>query len=146
MKVLAHPISASRSELRVDNGLTRLEIHLPMAELDHVPQSQRLLPDQFRVNNELPISKSCEFAGDDYVCKATFLVPTPKTVTCNLASVVVPHHVHTMQTPEGALVFTNLAIEQQIQHRSAPWWLLGVLVLLIAISIRQWRRRTSARG
>lgn len=148
MKVLAHPLSMSRSELRVEDGLARLEIHLPLGELDHVPQANRLLAAQFRINGEPPISQSCEFKQDDYVCRATFLAPVPKTVRCELASIVVPHHVHTMQTPGGTLVFTNLVTEQEIAHRAFPWWMITVALVLIAtaICIRRWQRRTSAQG
>lgn len=146
MKVFAHPISLSRSELLVKDGITRLRIHLPKDELDHIPQAERSLPSRFSVNGEAPVSQSCEFTENEYLCQATFLVPSPKTIVCDLASVVVPHHVHTMQTPDGALVFTNLVTEQELQHRAVPWWLLILVVAIVAFSIRQWRRRILLRG
>lgn len=146
MKVFAHTISVSRSELRTDEGITRLEIHLPIAELDHIPQAERALASRFQVNGEPPVSQACEFSQEEYICKATFLVSVPETVVCDLASVVVPHHVHTMQTPGGAFVFTNMVTEQKIEHRAMPWWIAGLFILLLLISIRQWRRRTLRRG
>ncbi len=146
MRVLAHPISLSSSELRMEDGIVRLFIRLPKDELDHVPLAERSLPSRFRINGESPVSQSCNFTDSDYECWATFVVPDPVDIFCDLTAVVVPHHVHTMQTPDGALIFTNLVTEQQLQHRAIPWWLLGVFLLVVVLSIRLWRRRTSHQG
>jgi hypothetical protein len=143
----AHPLSVSRSTLRVEDGLARLEVRMPLAELEHVAQSNRMLPDRFRIDGQSAVSRVCKFEREDYVCHATFLAPSPKWVDCDLPAAVLPHHVHTLHAGSATLVFTPAATGQEIVERAFPWWLLAIPILtLAAIGNSRWRRKIWDRG
>ncbi len=140
--VYAHTYSASRSELKVEDGLTRLVIRMPMFELDHLPQAGRQLANYFLVAGTSPVAQSCSQEGDSWVCKATFLA-TPGLVECHLAEVTVPQHVHTMQYGRQTLVFTSAARALSAKTPSlAPfvWFVLAAAVACMWL-IRSLRSR-----
>lgn len=148
--VYAHTYSASRSELKVEDGLTRLIIRMPMFELDHFPQSGRQLANYFRVAGTSPVSQSCNVEGDSWVCKATYLAK-PGLIECRLAEATVPQHVHSMQYEGQTLVFTSAAtaLYAKATPSFAPfvWFSLAAVVALMWLirSLRS-RRKTSDPG
>jgi|GEM_PF-6602168 len=144
----AHPLSVSRSTLRAEDGLARLEVRMPLAELEHVAQSNRGLPDRFHIDGQSAVSQVCRFEQEDYVCQATFLAPSPRWVECDLPSIVLPHHVHTMHVGSATLVFTQAATKQEIVERAMFWWIAAAIVAIAvaAIGSSRWRRRIWRRG
>jgi hypothetical protein len=141
--VYAHTYSASRSELKVEDGLSRLTIRMPIFELDHLPQSGRQLANYFLVAGTPPVAQSCNQEGDSWVCKATF-VATPGLIECRLAEVTVPQHVHSMQYEGQTLVFTSAATALSVKATPplAPfvWFALAAVVALMWL-IRSLRSR-----
>lgn len=144
--VYAHNFSASTSELKVEDGLSRLTIRMPMFELEHLPQGGRQLANYFSIAGTSPVSQSCATERDSWVCKATFLA-TPGAIECRLAEATVANHVHSMKYQGQTLVFTSSAVA--ITNKGiSPWpfvWVgLGILlaVLWFIRSLRL-RRKTS---
>ena len=147
--VYAHNFSASESDLKVEDGLSRLTIRMPMFELEHLPQSGRQLADYFRIAGTGPVSQSCRQEGESWVCRATFLA-TPGTIESRLAEASVPQHVHTMHYADRTLVFT--AEVASLEGRAISGWTLllvpiGMLIVLpwVIRSLRS-RRKISHPG
>jgi hypothetical protein len=143
----AHPLNMSRSALRVEQGLARFEMRLPLGELEHIAPAHRMLPDRFLVDGQPAVSKQCEHEKDEYVCRATFLAPEPKFVDCGLAAILGPEHVHRMHAGRATLVFSQSVTRQEVVEQPFPWWVLAVVLGAIAlIGGSRWRRRIGHRG
>jgi hypothetical protein len=141
--VEAHPLSVSRSELRIEDGLARLTIRLPKQELEHVAAANRDLPLLFRIAGVGPASKRCEFDGDDLVCRAAYLGPKPLKVECDLPAAVLPHHIHTLSYAGRAFIFTPAVTKHDLDESapSFPWVAAGLAVVALAAAVRSLRSR-----
>jgi hypothetical protein len=125
-----HGISISRSSLRVEGTVTRLEVRLPLAELDHTAPVNRNLIRHFALNGEPAVSAQCRAVEQEMWCQGTFLTPRPRVVECRLAEAVSPDHVHTMRFEERIAVFTRASPLQQIGPE-VPWKPLLLFVCLL---------------
>jgi len=138
----AHTVSMSRSTLTIADNLARLEVRMPMSEVEHIAQSNRQLLRHFRIAGEGPVTANCQFDKEELVCRGTFLAPQPLVIECRLAEVVLPHHIHTMTYDGKTLTFTNAVptVEPGRVHSDVLWWAAGVLALAAGGGI-YWRRR-----
>jgi hypothetical protein len=100
----AHVVSMSTGEVKLDGTRLTFELRMPAYEAAHVanPATDLLNAMDFRPAREL--SRSCGPQGDTYVCRAEYEFPAPPErldVTCRLASVTVPNHVHMLRATNG---------------------------------------------
>ena len=104
LPMLAHMVSMSTGELRVDGASARYELKMPLYEIAHVPDPERTLLDHIRfssagVEGRLT-SRACETETATYVCAATYNFPAPVDqidVECGYPSITVPNHVHVLR-------------------------------------------------
>jgi hypothetical protein len=140
----AHNFSASRSELTLEgNGLARLEVHLPLTEVEHLAQANRALLRHFRINNEGAISQQCEYLPDELVCRGKFFATEPLEIECRLPEAVLPQHIHSMKFQDQTIVFTG-AIVRAVPGQRPPLVLfvvLAVALLAAAVVGSRWLRR-----
>ena len=101
---LAHMVSMSTGELKVEGDRLRYELRMPMYEAAHVKNPAQALLDHVRfrsagVDGKL-IEKQCAEGKDNYICTATYQFPAPIEkidAECTLASITVPNHVHLLR-------------------------------------------------
>ncbi len=139
----AHPLSTSRSELTVRDGLTRLSVWMPLTEMEHVRGEDRKLTRLFRVNGEAPVSERCTIADVDFICEATFLVPEPRLVETHLPERVLPHHLHLLRAGGQLRAFTVNVTQHPIEREvRVPWGPL-LIFTLAAAAVAVWLSRNS---
>lgn len=143
----AHNFSASRSELTMEgNGLARLEVHVPLTEVEHLAQANRALLRHFRINHEMAISQQCEYLPDELVCRGKFFAAEPLEIECRLPEAVLPQHIHSMKFQDQTIVFTG-AVVRAVPGQGPPLVLIVVLAvaLLAAVLVgSRWLRRRRA--
>jgi hypothetical protein len=131
--LLAHVVSISTGELRVDGPLAVYELRIPMYEVAHVAHPETELMDHVRFAGAHRTSSSCHQEGSDYVCVANLEFARridSVEVDCTLYQITVPNHVHLLHVVEGAnsdqAVFDQTTPRREVRfHPPAP---LEVLV------------------
>ena len=102
--VLAHMVSMSTGEVKVEGNRAIYELRMPAYEAAHTPDPGRILLEHihFRsagVEGRLS-AKQCGLQQDTLVCTATYEFPQPVDrldVDCTYATVTVPNHVHLLR-------------------------------------------------
>ena len=101
LPLLAHMVSMSSGELRVEGDRAHYELRTPMYEVAHVHDPEHTLLDNVRFKGAgawaKPMNPACGQQQDTYVCTADYQFPAPVDVLeveCTLAKVTVPNHVH----------------------------------------------------
>ena len=110
--VLAHVMSLSNGELRVEGTRAEYELRMPLYEIVHLEEPRKTLLENFHVRSKgrkaEPEKATCEEdkAGGWYVCRAQFQFPEPideLDVECRFAAVTVPNHVHLLRAERGEI-------------------------------------------
>ena len=106
--LLAHMVSMSTGELRVEGNSAQYELRIPSYEVAHVHEPNHTLLEHIHfksggIEGKL-LQKSCRDQQGTYVCTATYDFPGPVDVLevdCTFASVTVPNHVHLLRAYKG---------------------------------------------
>ena len=108
LPLVAHMVSMSSGELKVQGDRAHYELRIPMYEVAHVREPEHTLLENVRFKGAgawaKPINPSCGQQQDSYVCTADYQFPAPVDVLeveCTLAKVTVPNHVHLLHAFRG---------------------------------------------
>jgi hypothetical protein len=98
----AHVVSMSSGDLTVEGMYARYQLRMPLYEIAHVPQPDRMLLEHVRFEGAALTAHHCaeDRARDVYVCDAEYRYTRPPEqveVECTLAAVTVPNHVHVLR-------------------------------------------------
>ena len=102
----AHMMSMSNGELRLRGDRAEYDLRLPLYEVTHLKQPEKMLFDNFRLFDggaEARLVKHfCEAnpGQDAYLCRAEFQFPAAVKdleVMCSFAAITVPNHVHLLR-------------------------------------------------
>jgi hypothetical protein len=106
--LVAHMVSMSTGDLKVDGARASYELRMPMYEVAHVHEPEHTLLDHIRFESggawAKPSGQACRQEQDTYVCTAEYQFPAlveTVQVECTLASVTVPNHVHLLRAYRG---------------------------------------------
>ena len=102
--LVAHMVSMSSGELKVEGDRAHYELRMPMYEVAHVHQPEHTLLEQVRIKGAKQVNPSCREEQGTYVCTADYQFPAPPDVfevDCTLARVTVPNHVHLLHAYRG---------------------------------------------
>lgn len=122
--LLAHVVSISSGELRVDGPLAVYELRIPMYEVAHVAHPETELIDHVRFAGAHRVSSVCHQEGSDYVCVENLEFARridAVEVDCTLYQITVPNHVHLLHVIEGSnsdqAVFDQSAPRREVRFR-----------------------------
>jgi hypothetical protein len=102
LPVSAHMVSMSSGDLTVEGLRARYQLRMPLYEIAHVSNPDRMLLEHVRFAGAALTAHTCaeDRARDVYVCDAEYLYPRPPAeveVECTLAAITVPNHVHVLR-------------------------------------------------
>ena len=133
LPLVAHMVSMSTGELKVDGNQASYELRIPMYEVAHVREPEHTLLDNIRFKSggawAKRTSQSCSDQQGTYVCTATYDFPAAAEeidIECTLASVTVPNHVHLLRAYRSdkidQAVFDLSFTKAEIRFRPpTPW-------------------------
>ena len=106
LPVSAHVMSMSSGDLTVSGTAAHYELRMPLYEITHVRNPERVLLEHVRFEGARMTHSECrtEAARDSFICSADYAFPAPVDrvdVECTLASVTVPNHVHLLRAELG---------------------------------------------
>ncbi len=103
--MLAHVVSMSTGELRIDGPLADYELRIPMVEVAQMANPSSIL-DYIHFEGGHRTSAKCADEDGTYVCHASYefpyLVPDRLGVECRFFEATVPNHVHWLHAVRGA--------------------------------------------
>jgi len=101
---LAHVVSMSTGEARIDGPRLTYELRMPAYEVAHVQHPETALLGAIRFRSRgaegRQTARSCHGEAGTYVCQAAYDFPDPidvLEVECRYPSVTVPNHVHMLR-------------------------------------------------
>ena len=102
----AHVMSMSSGDLTVTGALAHYELRMPLYEVAHVQNPERVLLEHIRFTGARLAHSEChpDTARDQYLCAADYEFREPLdriAVECTLAAVTVPNHVHLLRAEMG---------------------------------------------
>jgi hypothetical protein len=102
----AHVMSMSSGDLTVEGAHAHYELRMPLYEVAHVANPERVLLDHVRFGGARMLRSECraDAARDAYLCSADYEFGAPVEqveVECTLAAVTVPNHVHLLRATMG---------------------------------------------
>jgi HupE / UreJ protein len=102
----AHVMSMSSGDLTIEGARAHYELRMPLYEITHVANPERLLLDHVRFTGARMTRSECraDSARDAYLCSADYEFSAPVDrveVECTLAAVTVPNHVHLLRAEMG---------------------------------------------
>ena len=108
LPLLAHMVSMSTGELRVEGNRAQYELRIPSYEVAHVREPDHTLLEHIHFKSDgvegKLLQKSCRDQQGTYICAATYDFPAPVEVLeveCTFAAVTVPNHVHLLRAYKG---------------------------------------------
>jgi hypothetical protein len=110
LPLVAHMVSLSTGEIRIEDQRGRYELRMPLYEIAHVRDPERTLFESIRFSSggseAKLMGKSCREDAVDgaYICDARYLFLEPVgrlEVECRFHSVTVPNHVHLLRAING---------------------------------------------
>jgi HupE / UreJ protein len=108
LPAMAHVVSMSTGEARVEGARLTYELRIPLYEVAHVRSPGTALLDamRFRSDGSGPrtLQRSCREDSGTFVCNASYEFPKPVDVLeveCSLPSITVPNHVHLLRAYRG---------------------------------------------
>ncbi len=108
LPAMAHVVSMSTGEARIEGARLTYELRIPLYEAAHVknPGSALLAALRFRSDGRGPrtLERSCREDAATFVCNASYEFPKPVDVLeveCSLPSITVPNHVHLLRAYRG---------------------------------------------
>ena len=100
----AHMVSISTGEARLEGRRLHYELRMPLYEVTHVKNPEKILLDYIRFEGAQLRQKNCRAEPDNYVCTADYefeTEPDRLKVECKFHSVTVPNHVHLLRASYG---------------------------------------------
>jgi len=99
-------MSMSSGDLTVTGATAHYELRMPLYEITHVQNPERVLLEHIRFPGARLLHSECrtEAARDSYLCSADYEFRAPVDrieVECTLAAVTVPNHVHLLRAEMG---------------------------------------------
>jgi hypothetical protein len=110
LPLVAHMVSLSTGEIRIEDQRGRYELRMPLYEIAHVRDPERTLFESIRFSSggaeAKLMKKTCREDAVDgaYICNAVYLFLEPVgrlEVECRFHSVTVPNHVHLLRAING---------------------------------------------
>lgn len=110
---VAHMVSISTGELRIDGATARYELRMPLYEVEVMAAPQRTLFEHIHFTSRgepgKPRNLSCRVveAEDSYVCDATYTFSAPVKaldIECTFYQVTVPNHIQILRARKGKTV------------------------------------------
>jgi HupE / UreJ protein len=108
LPAIAHVVSMSTGEARIDGARMAYELRLPAYEAAHVAHPETALLDalHFRSGGAEArlMQRSCRQESGTFICAGSYEFPGPVDsldVECRLPSVTVPNHVHLLRAYRG---------------------------------------------
>ena len=107
---LAHVVSMSTGDLKIDDRRAHYELRMPLYEMSHVARSEQALFDHIRFSSggapARLVKKDCtaDSARGLYLCSVDYEFPAPVDsldVECTFHSVTVANHVHLLRVVNG---------------------------------------------
>ena len=134
---LAHMVSMSTGELKVEGNHAHYELRIPAYEAAHAKDPGRNLLDHIRFTgggaNGRLLAKKCGEEESTYICAADYEFPSAideLDVDCTLAAITVPNHVHMLRAyKDGKVdqaVFDISFTTAHIRFVPPPAWEVGV--------------------
>ena len=131
--LLAHMVSMSTGELRVDGNRAHYELRMPSYEAAHIQNPERALFDHIQFTSAgtrgRELGTTCVDRQGTYICTADYQFPSVidrLSVECTFASITVPNHVHLLRAyREGTVdqaVFDLSFTTADIRFRPPPVW------------------------
>ena len=131
--LLAHMVSMSTGELRVDGARAHYELRMPSYEAAHVRNPARALFDHIQFTSAgirgRELGATCTDRQGTYICTADYEfsgVIDKLTVECTFASITVPNHVHLLRAyREGTVdqaVFDLSFTTAEVRFRPPSLW------------------------
>jgi HupE / UreJ protein len=124
LPLLAHMVSMSTGDLRVDGVKARYELRMPLYEVAHIADPERAIFEHIRFEGARLIDHKCEPDPTALVCTANFEFSTaPEIVHAEVTfhAVTVPNHVHVLRAYRGdktdQAVFDISASKAEIRFR-----------------------------
>lgn len=135
--LLAHMVSMSTGELRVDGNHAHYELRMPAYEAAHVQNPQRSLLDHIRFTSAgvrgSESAASCRDREGTFICVADYEFPRAVDqldVECTYASITVPNHVHMLRAYQGdkidQAVFDLSFTTAEIRFRPPSLWEIAI--------------------
>ncbi len=107
---LAHVVSMSTSDAKLNGSQLDVELRMPVYEVAHLKQPESALFDNlhfFGAGDEARrVRQTCREESENLVCSATFVFPRDVdefSVRCTFPSITVPNHVHLLRATHGPL-------------------------------------------
>jgi hypothetical protein len=108
LPAMAHVVSMSTGEARIEGTRMTYELRLPSYEAAHVTHPETALLDalQFRSGGAAArlVGRSCRQDSGTFICAGSYEFPAPVDsldVECRLPSITVPNHVHLLRAYRG---------------------------------------------
>jgi hypothetical protein len=101
--LLAHMVSMSSGDLRLEGSRAVFELRMPLYELTHLSDPEKALLDGVQFRGARLITGSCVSSGE-YVCMAQYEFPAPPAaieVRSRLHEITVANHVHLLRATGG---------------------------------------------
>ncbi len=135
--LLAHMVSMSTGELRVDGKHAHYELRMPSYEAAHVQNPQQSLLDHILFTSAgargRESARHCSDQQGTYVCLADYEFPSAidkLSIDCTFASITVPNHVHLLRAYKGdkidQAVFDLSFTTAEIRFRPPSLWEVAV--------------------
>ena len=102
----AHVMSMSSGDLAIDGAQAHYELRMPLYEVAHVSNPERVLLEHIRFAGARMARSECraDTARDTYICAADYRFAAPVDrldVECTFAAITVPNHVHLLRASLG---------------------------------------------
>ena len=135
--LLAHMVSMSTGELRVEGNRAHYELRMPAYEAAHVQSPQRALLEHIQFTSAGTRGReSAATCGDQqgtYLCTADYEFPgtiDELRIDCTFASITVPNHVHMLRAFRGdkidQAVFDLSFTTAEIRFRPPALWEIAI--------------------
>jgi hypothetical protein len=130
---LAHMVSMSTGELKVEGSRAEYELKMPSYEAQPVKDASRALLANIHFRSAgvegKMLASSCSDQNGTYTCTASYLFPEPVEkvdVECTFASITVPNHIHMLRAYRGdktdQAVFDLTYTKAELRFRPPEPW------------------------
>lgn len=141
----AHVMSVSSGELVIGEASATYTIRLPLYEVQHLDDAKQTVTSAINVSGAGAerTAASCEtdHAESQYVCRIEYALaeqPSDLDITCRLAEVTVPNHVHVLQATGGTVttqaVFDYTSPEATVRFEPPGFWELVIEPIGVGVS------------
>ncbi len=135
--LLAHMVSMSTGELKVEGNRAHYELRMPAYEAAHVQNPQRSLLEHIQFTSAgkrgRESAATCSDQQGTYICTADYEFPAAidsLKIDCTFASITVPNHVHMLRAYRGdkvdQAVFDLSFTTAEIRFRPPAFWEIAV--------------------